>query len=64
MTSNIMIIDDSPQDRKFIKLILEKRLEKICVFEVTDSFPLFTDITFQPFSLANLSIIMRLISSS
>jgi len=36
MTSNIMIIDDSPQDRKLIKLILEKRLEKICVFETED----------------------------
>ncbi|EHQ87957.1 GGDEF/HDGYP domain-containing response regulator [Desulfosporosinus youngiae] len=33
MTSNIMIIDDSPQDRKFIKLILEKRLNDVCVFE-------------------------------
>jgi len=33
MASNIMIIDDSPIDRKIIKQILEKRLPNITVFE-------------------------------
>lgn len=36
MTSNIMIIDDSPFDRKIIKQILEKKLQDIIVFEAED----------------------------
>jgi len=36
MTSNILIIDDSPLDSKFIRQILEKRLPNINVFETND----------------------------
>lgn len=36
MTNNIMIIDDSPLDSKFIRQILEKKLHNIKIFEAED----------------------------
>lgn len=36
MASNILIIDDSPLDSKFLRQILEKRLQDINVFETND----------------------------
>ena len=36
MTSNIMIIDDSPIDRRIIRKVLENRLEDIQIFEIEE----------------------------
>ncbi|SPF34135.1 Diguanylate cyclase (GGDEF) domain/uncharacterized domain HDIG-containing protein [Candidatus Desulfosporosinus infrequens] len=36
MKSNIIIIDDSPIDRRFIRMILENRLSNITIFEAED----------------------------
>jgi len=60
MTSNIMIVDDSPIDRKIIRQILEKRLHNITVFEAEDGVNLNEKLVANNIRLCILDIMMPL----
>lgn len=58
MNSNIMIIDDSPPDRKFIRLVLEKRLDNIHVFEAEDGLNINEKLVSNKIHMCTLDIMM------
>ncbi len=58
MTRNIMIIDDSPLDRKFIRQVLEMRLDNITVFEAEDGLNINDKLVSNKIHLCILDIMM------
>ncbi|MHB8076348.1 HD domain-containing protein [Desulfosporosinus fructosivorans] len=60
MTRNIMIIDDSPLDRTFIRKVLEMRLNDINVFEAQDGLNITDKLVSNKIHLCILDIMMPL----
>ena len=58
MTSNIMIIDDSPIDRKIIRQILENRLNNVTIFEAESGVNINERLMSQNIHLCILDIMM------
>ena len=58
MTSNIMIIDDSPLDSKFIRQVLKKRLHNINVFEAQDGLNIVEKLVSNKIHMCILDIMM------
>jgi diguanylate cyclase (GGDEF)-like protein/putative nucleotidyltransferase with HDIG domain len=59
-TSNIMIIDDSPIDRKIIRQVLEKRLDNIHIFEAEDGININDKLVSNNIHMCILDILMPL----
>jgi len=58
MISNILVVDDSPFDRKLIKQILEKRLSDIHIFEADDGLKICQEIITNNIHMCILDIMM------
>ena len=58
MTSNIMIIDDSPIDRRIIRKVLENRLEDIQIFEMEEGINLNKNLSSKNIHMCILDIMM------
>jgi diguanylate cyclase (GGDEF)-like protein/putative nucleotidyltransferase with HDIG domain len=58
VTSNIMIIDDSPIDRKVIRQIIEKNLSDVTVFEAEDGYNIQEKIISENIDMCILDIMM------
>ncbi len=58
MTRNIMIIDDSPLDSKFLRQILEQRLQNINVFQAEDGIDLNEKLVSNKIDMCILDIMM------
>ena len=61
MESNIMIIDDSPIDRKFIRKILENQLSNINVFEAEDGLNINEKLKLNKIHMCILDIMMPIV---